>query len=65
MIKAFGTGERTEILKLKELAKKLSGNLGNSAMRPKMAERFKAFILEAINFAFSEVHNFPFFEPMT
>lgn len=54
-----------EILKLKELAKKLSGNLGNSAMRPKMAERFKAFILEAINFAFSEVHNFPFFEPMT
>jgi hypothetical protein len=64
MIKCFNSGERGDIVRLKELAKKLSANLGNSALRPKMAERFKKYILDAINFAFSDTHNFPFFEPM-
>jgi hypothetical protein len=64
MLKCFNMGDRGDIVRLKELAKKLSANLGSGAMRPKMAERFKAFILDAINFAFSDIHNFPFFEPM-
>lgn len=62
LIKCLGTNSVDDIENMKDLAKKFTAVLGSGAMRPKQADKFLAFILDGISFAFSDKDNFQILE---